>query len=301
MRFSIIVATLNRTGENRRLLESIAAQQYKDLEVIVADQNADDRLVPLLDSFQSLFPIVHLRSRKGLSRARNHALAFAQGEIICFPDDDCWYPPNLLNEVDRLCRENPHIAGFTGRCTDEEGRLSAGYASKRPGLLDRHNVWSRGVSATMFLRSSIFKKTGGFDEELGLGAYTPFQSGEETDFLLRAIAHGFLIQYLPSLVVLHPAESKDAGAGVERAWSYGAGMGRVLRKHGEGYLRSLYHILFPAAGAAVAALVQQDWRLAQIRIARAFGRFHGLRAQLDRTAVFPYLAGKAHACESAED
>jgi len=123
MRFSIIIATINRTEENFRLLKSIAAQQYNDIEVIFADQNNDDRLNPILAQYRLLFPILHLRSQKGLSRSRNEALAFAQGEIICFPDDDCWYPPNLLIEVDRRMRENPLIAGFTGRCTDEHGRL----------------------------------------------------------------------------------------------------------------------------------------------------------------------------------
>ena len=39
MRFSIIIATT----EDRRLLESIAAQQYNDIEVFFADQNDDDR------------------------------------------------------------------------------------------------------------------------------------------------------------------------------------------------------------------------------------------------------------------
>ena len=38
MRFSIIIATINRTEENLRLLKSIAAQQYNDIEVIFADQ-----------------------------------------------------------------------------------------------------------------------------------------------------------------------------------------------------------------------------------------------------------------------
>jgi GT2 family glycosyltransferase len=289
MRFSIIVATINRTEENQRLLESIAAQQFADLEVIFADQNADDRLDAILIHFRARFPIVHLRSRRGLSRARNDALALARGEIICFPDDDCWYPPKLLIEVDRLIRDNPYISGLTCRCTDEQGRLSAGGESKQPGLLDCHNVWRRGVSATMFLRMQLFKQVGCFDEELGLGSGTPFQSGEETDLLLRAIKNGFLIQYLPSLAVFHPLPQSDAGAAM-RAWSYGAGMGRILRKHGEGRLWSWYYILFPMAGA-LTALLHGDWRLAQIRVARSLGRLRGWRMRFDQKIDPPFLAG----------
>ena len=64
MRFSIIIATINRTEENLRLLKSIAAQQYNDIEFIFADQNNDDRLNPILAQYRSLFPILHLRSKK---------------------------------------------------------------------------------------------------------------------------------------------------------------------------------------------------------------------------------------------
>ena len=56
MRFSIIIATINRTEENLRLLKSIAAQQYNDIEVIFADQNNDDRLNPILAQYRLLFP-----------------------------------------------------------------------------------------------------------------------------------------------------------------------------------------------------------------------------------------------------
>lgn len=196
--------------------------------------------------------------------------------------------------MDRLFRDNPQIAGFTGRCTDEHGRLSAGGESKQHGLLDRHNVWHRGVSATMFLRSPLLKQVGRFDEELGLGAGTPFQSGEETDLLLRAIKKGFQIQYLPSLVVFHPLASAHANGAVMRARLYGAGMGRVLRKQGENPLWSYCYILFPVAGALI-ALLQGDRRLARIRVARACGRLQGWRARSDHKLGLPYLADDIHA------
>jgi glycosyltransferase involved in cell wall biosynthesis len=286
MRFSIIIATINRTEENRFLLKSIATQHYNNLEVIFADQNDDERLDSILAQYRSLFPIVHLRSQKGLSRARNEALCFAQGEITCFPDDDYWYPPNLLIGVDRRFRENPNIAGFTGRCTDEHGCLSAGGESKRPGLLNRHNVWRGGVSATMFLRSKVIKEVGDFDEELGVGSGTPFQSGEDTELLLRAIKKGFQIQYLPSLVVYHPLPPPYFPAAVKRPQLYGAGMGRVLRKHGERPLWSYYYILFPLGGALV-ALLRGELGLARIRVARAFGRLQGWRVRPDQDRALP--------------
>ena len=44
-------------------------------------------------------------------------------------------------------------------------------------------------------------RVGGFDEELGLGSGTPWHSGEEIDYLVRALATGAHLEYDPSLVV----------------------------------------------------------------------------------------------------
>ena len=48
-RLSLIVATLGREAELSRCLGSLAAQTSRDFEVVVVDQNADDRLAALLD------------------------------------------------------------------------------------------------------------------------------------------------------------------------------------------------------------------------------------------------------------
>ena len=54
MRFSLIVATFGRTEEMRNLLLSLASQTEPDFEVVVVDQNSDERLVPILAAFAGL-------------------------------------------------------------------------------------------------------------------------------------------------------------------------------------------------------------------------------------------------------
>lgn len=95
---SLVVATINRTVELERFLASLDTQTYRNFEVIVIDQNPDDRLVPVLCRHAGL-AISHLRSGRGLSKARNVGLRATKGEIIAIPDDDCWYPPQLLSTV----------------------------------------------------------------------------------------------------------------------------------------------------------------------------------------------------------
>jgi len=82
---SLIVATVNRVAEFDRLLCSLEEQSYRDFEVILVDQNPDDRLVPVLRRHARL-ATQHLRSERGLSRARNAGLRAAKGDILASYD-----------------------------------------------------------------------------------------------------------------------------------------------------------------------------------------------------------------------
>jgi glycosyltransferase involved in cell wall biosynthesis len=231
------------------LLASLDAQTHRDFELIVVDQNPDDRLTPLLDSCRERFPILHLRSKPGLSRARNAGLKHATGEVVGFPEDDGWYPPHLLEQVDRFLQEHPDIGGITGRVNDEFGAPFARFG-RSPGLLSRSNVWQRATSFCIFLRGYVIERVGEFDETLGVGAGTPWGGGEDIDYPLRAIEAGLKIYYDPALVVFHPNPLKDGYQGaVGRAYSYGAGIGRVWRKHEYPVWLVGYYLLRPVGGA----------------------------------------------------
>jgi GT2 family glycosyltransferase len=219
--FDLVVATVGRTAELERFLASLDAQTHRDFRLLVVDQNADDRIVPLLDD-----RVVRLRSEPGLSRARNTALPELRGDAVAFPDDDCVYPADLLERVaDRLAR----LDGVTGRepwWTTEAARLT------------RENLWNRAISFTIFLRRELVERVGAFDERLGL----PASSGEEIDYLIRALDAGARIDYDPTLVVEHPRKQADVAA------RDGESVGYLLRKHRYGPRTVARMLIRPAAG-----------------------------------------------------
>ncbi|MBI1789603.1 MAG: glycosyltransferase [Acidobacteria bacterium] len=246
MRYSILLATLGRTTELEPLFRSLAQQTWREFEVLVIDQNPDDRLVEVLERHRAAFPMRRIRSAPGHSRAFNTGLAHATGDIVAFPDDDCWYDPDLLERVARFFEQGPACTGLTGREIVEPGSSSGGRWDSRPGLLTRDNVWRRAITFSMFLRRSLVESLS-FDESLGVGAGTPWGAGEETDYLLRAIQQGHWIHYDPSLGVWHRGRSGPYTPEIyDKARYYGRGVGRVLRKH---RAPVAVHLIRPLGGA----------------------------------------------------
>jgi GT2 family glycosyltransferase len=272
--FSLVLCTVGDKGDLRRVLHSLVAQTFSNFEVIVVDQNEHHRLDAIVADYADRLNLTHVRNGRGLSRSRNRGIEGAEAQIIGFPDDDCWYEANFLERMASLFTEREDCIGVTGLCLDGDGRPAAGGGLRRPVELTKRNAWHCGVSTTMFLRRSAFDLVGGFDEGLGLGAATPYQSGEETDLLLRLIAAGERVIYCPDLVVRHPRSRLKGPRARERARVYGVGMGRVLRSHAFPAAEALGHLARPVLGAIVAGCTFRP-DLAWIRWARATGRWRG--------------------------
>ena len=262
MKFSLILATLNRTGEVDYLLKTLDRQTYRNFELIVVDQNADDRLVPILEPYQNSFPILHLRSAKGLSLARNVALPRISGDLVAFPDDDCAYPAALLEQVVHFFKDHTEWNGLIGRAIDEQGTDSSGRWDHETGAINALNAWRRGTSFTIFLRRSTVDAIGLFDESLGVGAQTPWGSGEDIDYLLRGVKAG--LYYDPAFTVIHPitvilpeavlSPPVKSTISHTKTYTYAMGRGRVLRKHNAPLWFVIYNWTRPLAGVTLSLL-----------------------------------------------
>ena len=79
-----------------------------------------------------------------------------------------------------------------GLCTDQP-----------VGLFPERSVWMV-QSSMLFMRRKVRDTVGFMDESVGVGANTKYQSGEETDYFLRAMQAGFRLWFEPSLKVFHP-------------------------------------------------------------------------------------------------
>jgi GT2 family glycosyltransferase len=269
--FDLVVATVDRVSELERLLDSLEAQTHRAFRVLVVDQNEDDRLEPTLK--ERNLDIVRLRAERGLSLARNAALGEIHADLVGFPDDDCLFAPELLAQVAQ--RFAGDLDGLTGRAVDETGKSSSSWAQDT-AVLTRENLWNRAISFTIFLRAPLVERVGRFDEQLGLGAASLWASGEEIDYLVRALDTGARVEYDPDVVVTHPGKRVSPSALRSLGSRDGASVGYILRKHAYSK-RMVGRMLVRPIGGALVALARRDRGQAAFHLSTLRGRLLGYR------------------------
>jgi len=283
--FSLILCTAGtdrREVEIARLLDTLRAQTLRDFEVIVVDQNQDLDLVPrLIAPYQGDLAIRRVRSALGLSRARNAGLVHARGRLCGFPDDDCWYPADLLARVAAYFETHPDAAGLHGKGSDEQGRDMARFDDEA-GPVTKMTAFERSVSCALFYRVEDVRAIGGFDEGLGLGSGTLWIGCEDYDFPIRLAEAGRAIHYDPALVVHHPCPSLSVDEGsVRRALTQSPSFGHLLVKHRYPPWFVAAKLIRPLGGAALQAargrMLRARYHLAAFR-GRAQGVLRTLRA-----------------------
>ena len=278
MDFSLIVSTLGRSSDLTNLLHSLDAQSSKNFEVIIIDQNEADFLTELIDAHETTYPLKHIRTPgvRGASKGRNDGVEHSVGKYLVFPDDDCWYPEDFLASM-KTVFEASGADIVCGRAADSEtGRSINGRFRTEPGFVDRTNVWVSLIEWTVAIKREAFLIIDGFDEAIGVGADTPWQSCEGQDIVLRALDHDYSAYYSPEVFGHHAELDIDHPDTKMRAkgLAYANGFGRVLSIHKYPISQALYWGVRPLARAATSALrLRGDRTLYYLQISQ--GRLQG--------------------------
>ena len=235
MKVSLVLATLGRTVEVRRCLHSLIDQTDQSFEVLVVDQNQDSRLTPIIEeAIASGLSLCHLRMMEAnLSQARNLGIAQATGDIIGFPDDDCWYDPDTIAEIRQAFIAKPALQGVVA-CWVEQAVRNGTAAANGSLSLKRWRCFRGGdaSSISLFFRRELLNSMGGFDDRLGVGRW--YGAAEETDFVLRSLTSGAQLDNYPKAKVHHAFAAAPQGNWREQccnARSRARGTGAIYAKH----------------------------------------------------------------------
>jgi glycosyltransferase involved in cell wall biosynthesis len=186
---SVIIAVHNGERFLRAAIESVRAQVYRPVELIVVDDGSTDGSAEIAAAYPDL--IYRRQAKKGVAAARNAGLAIARGEFLSFIDsDDLWTTDKLAVQVGFL-GARPHL-GYAVchiRWFFDDGCVKPGWF--RADLLNRPVAGL--VPSALVARASTFARVGPFDPTLRVG--------EDFDWFLRARCAGVGEAIVPETLV----------------------------------------------------------------------------------------------------
>ena len=102
LKYSVIVPVYNVESYLPRCIDSLLAQNYVDLEILLIDNGSKDQSGQICEDYAAQFSNItayHIPN-KGVGSARNFGLSKAKGEFICFVDADDYLVGNLFSDVE---------------------------------------------------------------------------------------------------------------------------------------------------------------------------------------------------------
>ncbi|MCS7093039.1 MAG: glycosyltransferase [Patescibacteria group bacterium] len=169
--FSIVIPTLNEEKSLPILLNSVKAQDYKKIEIIIVDSFSTDKTKKIALRYKRSLPLFFFeRMNQNVSQARNFGARKAKGEFIVFLDADVELGQfNFLSQLNKNIQLN-HLDALTVWNRAKEnltGKLIFGLMNLLMTLLQKLRPSANGPC--IIVRNSFFKKVGGFDEEIVFG------------------------------------------------------------------------------------------------------------------------------------
>ena len=205
---TIIINCYNRSHYIERTIESVLAQNYKPVEIIVMDDGSTDGTYKVVSKYKKKLNL-YRQENQGIAIARTNAAKLAKGELIAFQDDDdLMHPDRVVNLYKAMCKF-PDAVMATGdyAVIDSDGSLTG--QRWLPGALDetdepkyykdgREAIFYQNV--TSVLHTALFRKCDG--ERVYWFDRTFKYACSDTDFLVRlCTARG--IVYLRDIVTYY--------------------------------------------------------------------------------------------------
>jgi GT2 family glycosyltransferase len=276
---SVVIPSYGRVESVETLLAALDRQAGVELELVVVDQNPDERLAAL---GSSRFPFRRARLREpNASTARNVGFVSSRHSHLLFIDDD-------LRPDPEFCARGVHaLDRLSGRpCLWALVHDASGVDASIGQLLRRQcrrtdsgtirEVWTAESNA-VFMSRETFRATGGFDEDL----FRYSRTAEDEEFCIRARRRGIRIWVDTSLPIFHDTEQpggcelRTAAATSTRlrcmkAWAYRY---RVHRNNGGALaMADMWHLCRSAFlnSGLIRRSLQQTWQDVRL-LAQAIG------------------------------
>lgn len=211
---SVIIPTYGRPTKLQRAVNSVLAQTYPNIEIVVVDDNDPDTVSRnetelVMDGYSNSSKVKYVKHpyNKNGSAARNTGFKNSQGDYIAFLDDDDEYLQNKVSsQVDCLTGlDHSWGACYTKYKRLRNGKLDTISAETREGDLYFQalcrNLFIQ-AGSNLMVRREVFEDINGFDET--------FRRNQDLEFLVRLLRK-YKLAYVDEMGLIyhrHPSNEK---------------------------------------------------------------------------------------------
>jgi glycosyltransferase involved in cell wall biosynthesis len=197
---SVVIPVRNGVAFVASAMDSILAQEYRNLEVLLIDDGSTDGLAQRLQQCPEFVRYIR-QDQQGQAAARNRGIRNSQGELIAFLDiDDLWTNRHLRTLV-RSLDENPEAGIAQGLMRQFWIAPGGRYYSTDP--------YRGPYLGSCLFRRTVFDQFGFFDESM------PY--GEDTDLFFRCWENDVVKTHVQEVSLLYRRHPQNTSHGHNRA------------------------------------------------------------------------------------
>ena len=220
MKYSVIIPVYNVENYLSRCIDSLLAQNYVDLEILLIDNGSGDQSGQICEDYATQFSNItayHIPN-KGVGSARNFGLSKAKGEFICFVDADDYLVGNLFSDVESQLDSQLDLVVFSYYNSIEKNLSEIDRSAKilpTEGKKDKSDfialfqeLWLTDMMYTVW--NKIYRKE--FLEEHQI-VFESYELGEDVRFNLNVYQHVNAVLLVKSCYYVYISGRIDSAMG----------------------------------------------------------------------------------------
>lgn len=220
MKYSVIIPVYNVENYLSRCIDSLLAQNYVDLEILLIDNGSKDQSGQICEDYAAQFSniIAYHIPNKGVGSARNFGLSKAKGEFICFVDADDYLVGNLFSDVESQLDSQLDLLVFSYYNSIEKNLSEIDRSAKilpTEGKKDKSDfialfqeLWLTDMMYTVW--NKIYRKEFLEEHQIVFGSY---ELGEDVRFNLNVYQHVNAVLLVKSCYYVYISGRIDSAMG----------------------------------------------------------------------------------------
>lgn len=180
MKITVITVCYNSEATIERTIQSVIAQNYRDLEYIIVDGASTDKTLDIIEKYKNKISICISEPDNGLYDAMNKGLEKSTGDVFAFLNSDDWYADHVLKRVNVYFEiSNADIVSGNMYLFSEGKSRKLNFDRSNRAKMFFEVIYPH---PALFAKRELYMKHGGFD--------TSYKLASDTDWVMKACING---------------------------------------------------------------------------------------------------------------